>query len=339
MSGFVTWLTHFDSTKAQIFGGVVFIFVLSITGMVGYRLLEGWSLMDGLYMTFITLTTIGFAEVAPLSFGGRIFTIALGTVGIICIGFIVTRITQLLVARQRLRERHIRRMINRLSDHYIICGFGRIGARIASDLWKAGKSFVVIEIDEEKLEHLDGTDYLYIDGNAEQDAVLQRAGIERASGLITTLREDSSNVFVTLLGRELNPSLFIMARSSTTDNVRRLRRAGADKVIAPYEIGADQMARVILKPNVNRFLEKTVRGHSDDLRMDEISVKPGSSLENKTLIEADFRQEYGSIVIGIVSADSDDIIFNPKATTRLQAGDVLIVLGTAEMFERLQASC
>lgn len=332
-------LARMETTQVQIGAALVVLFFVSVSGTVGYAYLEGWSLMDGVYMTFITLTTIGFEEVHPLSFRGRIFTVAIGTVGIVTIGFILTRTTQMLVARQRLRKRHMERMIARIKDHYVICGFGRIGTRIANVFQEAGQPFVVIDNAPQKLERLKKTNYLYVAGNAESEEALIEAGLNRAKGMITTLTEDSDNVFATLIARELRPDLMILARASTSENVRRLYRAGASKVVSPYEIGADRMARVILRPNVDHFLEQTALTGTFDLQMEEVRIEPGSSIEGQTLVEADFRNRFEAIVVGVVAGATEEVIFNPKASTRMNAGDTLVVLGNREMLERLVASC
>ena len=175
--------------------------------------------------------------------------------------------------------------------------------------------------------------------NAEEDHVLREAGIDRALGVISTLTSDADNVFVTLLARELNPKLFILARTNSEENARRLYRAGADKVISPYEIGADRMARVILKPNVDRFLEHALHVGGLDLQIEEIQVEAGSSIEGRSLRESDFRNSYGAMVVGVVSGDEGDVTFNPSADREFTAGDVLVVFGDGTMIEEVRRGC
>lgn len=321
----------------QVLGATVFLILLIIAGTLAFASNPGWTFVDGLYMTFITISTIGFQEVHPLTPFGRILTIGIGVVGIVTLGFIVTRTTQLFVAGPlTLKKRHLRRMIDRVEDHYIICGFGRLGQRIASDLQQAGKRFVIIENNEAKLERLEDAEYLHLAGNAEEDSVLQEAGIERAVGLISTLTEDSDNVFVTLLARELNPSIFILTRTNTEENARRLYRAGADKVISPYEIGADRMARVILKPHADRFLEQALHVSGLDLLIEEVRIEVGSSIEGKSLRECDFRNTYGAIVVGIVEAESGEVTFNPEPDQALTEGDFLVIIGDQKMIDNVR---
>ena len=232
----------------------LFLAVVLIVGTAGYMLLEGWSVMDSLYMTFITLTTIGFKEVHELSGPGRFFTIVIGLAGIGSVAFIATRTAQVLLNTRAFRTRTVLRSIDATKDHYILAGYGRIGQRIAKDLKRHDVSFVVIEAKDTKLEELERNGYLFLIGNAENEEVQVAAGIERAKGLILTLPEDRANVFATLVAREVNPDLFIMVRTDTHANRRKLIRAGADKVVAPYEIGADRMAQVLLRPSVERLM-------------------------------------------------------------------------------------
>ncbi|MGA7306361.1 MAG: NAD-binding protein [Rhodothermales bacterium] len=324
-------LVETEPVKVQVIGAFGVLFLLGVSGTIIYGMLPGWSLLDGLYMTFITLTTIGFAEVHPLSGLARIFTIAISVVGVLTIGFIVARTTQLFVTGPTLKFRHMKRTIDDLTGHYIICGYGRLGQRIARDFNDDGRPFLVIENAPAKIEKLTEAGFLYLEGNAEEDNALLDAGIDRAHGIVTTLTSDSDNVFVTLLARELNPDIFILARTNASANARRLYRAGANKVISPYEIGADRMARVVLRPNVDRFLERALHVQGLDLQIEEIEVLPGSPLDGQTLSGAQFRQHYGAIVVGIVEQPAKEVTFNPAADRLMSAGDILIVIGDMKM--------
>lgn len=324
-------LAETEPVKVQVIAAFGVLFVLGVSGTIVYGLLPGWSLMDGLYMTFITLTTIGFAEVHPLTEATRIFTIVISVVGVLTIGFIVARTTQLFVTGPTLKLRHMKRAIQDLTNHYIICGYGRLGQRIARDFKDDGRPFLVIENAPLKIDKLTEAGHLYLEGNAEEDRVLQDAGIERARGIVTTLTSDSDNVFVTLLAREMNPDIFILARTNASANARRLYRAGANKVISPYEIGADRMARVVLRPNVDRFLERALHVQGLDLQIEEVEILEASDLDGQTLSGAQFRQHYGAMVVGIVDRSTGDVTFNPAPDRLLAAGDVLIVIGDLKM--------
>ena len=332
----VSWLVRSEPPKREIVLASLFLAALMATGTVGYSIIEGWYWLDGLYMTFITLTTIGFAEVKTLSYPGRVFTIFIGLVGIGAVAFIATRAAQLLLASELISKRHMNKRISQLRDHYIICGYGRIGKRVAHDLQKAGKPFVVVEMNAAKVETLIEDDLLYVQGNAEADDVLSEAGIGVAKGLILTLPDDSSNVFVTLTARELSSKIFVVARTDTHQNERKLRRAGADKVVAAYEIGADRIAQVILRPNVDRFVEDVLKSDGLDLIMEEVSVGDGSLIADCTLAESNFRQQFNTIVVAILDGQTNRMQFNPSASSVIKAGDILIVLGSSDMINRVR---
>jgi voltage-gated potassium channel len=331
----VSRLLNTESTRREIILAGIVLICLMGAGTIGYAVIEEWSFLDGLYMTFITLTTIGFSEVRTLSDEGRLFTIAIGLIGIGAVAFIATRAAQLLVVSEGIRERHMKNQIAQLKDHYIICGYGRIGSRIVQDLRRGGREFVVVEIKPEKIEGLVEQRLLHVGGNAESEDVLRVAGIERAAGLILTLPEDSANVFVTLTARELRPDLFILVRTDTQQNARKLKRAGANKVVAAYEIGADRMAQVVLRPNVDRFVEDVLKTDGFDLSMEEVRVQAGSTLAGRSLSESQFRQRFDAIVVAILDSDNAEMSFNPAAQTVLKPGDILIVLGNREMISRL----
>lgn len=334
---FRTWYVQLDPSRREILlATITLIFVIAV-GTLGYRLIEGWPWMDGLFMTFITLTTIGFAEVRPLSDVGRFFTIILALTGIGIVTFVAARSAQLLLASDRLRERQKMKRINQLENHYIVCGYGRVGQRLAEDLDHAGREYVVIDQSEHEVEQLQEEGRLYVQGNAEDEETLSKAGIDRAFGLILALPEDSSNVFVTLTAREMNPNVFILARTIDHRNRSKLLHAGADKVIAPSEVGADRMAQVILRPNVDQFLERVLRAGALSLQIDEVEVKPGATLAGQTLAESNFRQQFSAIVIGMIDqSEGNRMDFNPDPSAEIQEGDILIVLGDPDMIRTLR---
>lgn len=314
----------------------LFLGMVLVVGTLGYMLLEGWTAMDSLYMTFITLTTIGFKEVHELSGPGRFFTIVIGLAGIGSVAFIATRTAQVLLNTRAFRTRTMLRSIDAMKDHYILAGYGRIGQRIAKDLKRHDVPFVIIEAKDTKQEELDRNGYRYLVGNAENEEVQVAAGIERAKGLILTLPEDRANVFATLVAREVNPDLFIMVRTDTNANRRKLIRAGADKVVAPYEIGADRMAQVLLRPSVERFMERVLQADALAYTMDEVRVEEGAVLAGKTLQQSNFRQQFDVIVVAVMDGRTLSMSFNPGPQQVIQAGDTLIVMGSVEMIARLK---
>jgi len=332
----IDWLARMDRSRREILLASFALLILFALGTAGYSFLEGWSWMDGFYMTFITLSTIGFQEIHNLSNLGRLFTLGLGITGIGLLTFVVARWAQLLVASERLQERRIMKQIDELSGHFIICGYGRVGQRLAEDLQAAGRSIVAVDMAEEAISTLQEENVLYVGGNAEKEETLDKAGIDRAHGLILALPEDSSNVFVALTARQMNPDLFILARTVDHDNQQKLLNAGADKVIAPSDVGADRMAQVVLRPNVDEFMGQILHAHSLSLKIDEVKVDRSAPLAGKSLAESDFRQQFDAVVIGIIDSDTREMTFNPTASTRINAGDILIVLGDADVIQTLR---
>ena len=349
-------LARMDPAQREIAVSAMLLAALFGAGIVGYVSIEGWSAMDAFYMTFITLTTIGFAEVRPLSDAGKLFTIAISIFGIGTVAYIATRAVQVLVTTHRFRGRYMQRQLDRLAGHYIVCGYGRLGSRIVEDLRGSGRPVAVIELADEPTRRLREAGVPHLQQSAEDDDALLNAGLLRARGLVLTLPEDSDNVFVALTARSLRPTpavppgaqpdfsdpdrLLIVARTNEHKNVRKLLRAGVDKVISPYEIGADRMAQTILRPNVDRFLEQVMNVGALDLEMEEVPIGPGSLLDGETLRSIGFRSRFDVIVVAVLTdVDGDghpDWRFNPGADARLKAGDVLIVLGDQPAIEALR---
>jgi len=332
------WLAEMDSSRREILLASLALFVLFFVGTIGYILLEGWGWIEGFYMTFITLTTIGFQEVRTLSDAARLFTVGIALTGIGLVTFVAARASQVLFASERLRERRLMKHLNNLSDHYIICGYGRVGARLAEDLEEAGRPVVVVDIDDTVIKDLQDADYLHVHGDAENEEVLQKAGIGRARGLVLCLPDDSDNVFVALTARELNPNLFILARTVDHNNRSKLLGAGVDKVIAPSEVGADRMAQVVLRPKVDEFMEQVLHTEALSLQINEVEVHPDAPLAGKTLAESNFRQQFEAVVIGIIDGDTGEMTFNPSPNDPILGGDTLIVLGDSTWIATLRES-
>ncbi len=224
----------------------------------------------------------------------------------------------------------MKNFLSRLRDHYIVCGFGRIGKEICKVLQEHHRPFVIIEKDAEEIQAIEDLQYLPMQGDAADDEVLLNVGIERAKGLVSVVASDADNLYITLTARGLNPQLFIMTRSSGAPGVQtKLKRAGASKVISPYSIGARRMAHLIVRPTVTDFLDLTMRAGELDLVMEELVVGSNSHLNGKNLIESEIRKKYDVIVVAIKRQDST-MLFNPGPETRIMAGDILIVLGATE---------
>lgn len=307
-----------------------FLLIVFTLGSIGYLFIENLTLFEGLYMTFITISTIGFTEVTELSTTGRLFTMSIFVLGIGIISYIASQTTQLLFESEIFRKKAMQQQVNNLENHYIIAGYGRIGKRIANVLDDANISLVIIEHDQQVIKELYDTSFLYIEGDAQDESVLKQAGIERAKGLIGSLSRDQDNIFVTLTARGLNSDLFILTRTNEHKNRKKIIRAGANKVISPYEIGADRMANVILRPNVDQFFDNILGGATQDYIFDEVKISEGSELAGKTLSDANIRKNYSVIVIAIIPSGDKNIQFNPGKNDTLQEGDSLILIGNFE---------
>ena len=326
------------SSHSRLFSSTIIIIIAVSFGTLGYRLLEGWSFVDALYMTIITMTTVGFAEVQPLSEYGRIFTIGLIVTSIGIAGYVVSQLTAFVVEgeiKRILQGRKMDKQIAKLNNHIILCGAGRTGLHIAEEFHRTRTPFVVIEQNKEALEdllHLDGL--LYLQEDATQDETLILAGVKRARGLVTTLSEDKDNIFVTLCARSLNPKLRIIARLVEDKNAELLRKAGADEIVSPNAIGGLRMASVMLRPEVVSFLDEMLRVTGQALRLEEMHVDDTPGLLDRSLGEANIRRQTGLLVVAVKS-QQHGYQFNPGAETILRNGDILFVIGTEEQLTRL----
>jgi len=312
------------------------LMIVFCIGSVGYHLIEDMGFFEGFYMTFITITTIGFAELRTLSPAGRILTMVIFVMGIGVISYIASQTTQLIFESEIFRKRAMKKQLKKMDQHYIVAGYGRIGHRIAEVLRKADIPLVVIENRSSSIQRIQENGLLYVEGDAQDEAILREAGINRAKGLICTLSSDQDNVFVTLIARDLNPNIFILVRTNQHQNTKKILRAGANKVISPYEIGADRMANVILRPNVDQFMDRILGGAGQDHVFDEVKIYEGSELAGKTLAEAQIRQKYFVVIIAIIPESKEKIRFNPGSGDKISIGDSLIVLGDIQRIRKLR---
>jgi voltage-gated potassium channel len=317
---------------------VLFLLILSV-GTIGYMTLENTSLIDGLYLTAITITTVGYGDIVPIHPAGRLFTVVLVFCGVSYVMYLFGKITESMVEgglRRIVERRKMHKKIARLKDHYIVCGFGRIGMEICSILKENNRPFVVIERDKEVVREVESLGYIELMGEASDDDVLLDAGIQRAKGLIAVVSSDADNLYITLTARGLNPDLFILTRSSGVQGVaRKLKRAGASRVISPYSIGARRMAQLVVRPTVMDFIDLAMQAGELGLRMEELVISENASIAGKTLVESGLRKQYDIIVVAIKRGD-EPMFFNPKPDTRLHAGDILIVLGDSDHIASLE---
>lgn len=317
---------------------IVILVALAVTGMVGFSTLENMSLLNSLYMTIITISTVGFGEVQALHTQGRIFVIFLIFFSMVAVAFAVSAIGQFVLEGQLrtiLGRRKMQTKIQKLSNHYIIAGFGRVGRQVAETFLSRKISFIVIEKDNAALNQLDAEGYLYVQGLATEDDILMQAGVEKAKVLVSTLPEESDNVYLALTARHMNPNLHIICRADNPSGEKKLKRAGANYVVSPHILGGMRMAMASLRPNVVDFMQMTAIGGSE-IGIEEISVPEGCSIGGKTLIESRIKADYGVTVIGIKKAGREMRI-NPPPDAMVEAGDVLLMVGSSDQLEKFTA--
>jgi len=317
---------------------IVILLSLALTavGTIGYMLIEGWDLIDGFYMTIITLATVGYSEVHPVSPSGRIFTIVLIMLGVGFTLYVAGTVVQFIVEgriRQILGRRRLEKQIGKLRNHYIVCGYGRIGRVLCRYLLHRYLDVVVIEKNEIRIKAMDEDGVLYLLSSATDEDTLVKAGIQHAKGLFTALATDADNVFLVLTAKQHNPSIFVVARAEQNSTKKTLSAAGANKVISPYAIGARRMAHAVLRPTVIEFLELAFSDENTSIGVEEFVVKAGSCMADKTLIESGIRKELNLIILSIKKADGQ-LQFNPAADTRIEAGDTVIAVGEEKSMAR-----
>ena len=307
-------------------------------GTVGYMLIEGWGLLDALYMTLITISTVGFFEVQPLGITGRIFTMGLVISGVGFSLYVAAALVQFMVEgriRIIMGRRRLDRKLGRLKDHFIVCGYGRIGRVLCRNLKRKPVDIVVIEKDADLVPVMEQDKVLYISGDAADDGVLAKARIDRARGLVAVLATDTDNVFLVLTARQLAPDLLIYARAGREGSKQKLLTAGANVVESPYEMGAVSMAHRILRPTVTSFLNLAFSQKSTEIQMEEIPVGAGCKLQNVELKDTGIRQKYNLIIIAIKKPDGS-MMFNPSFETRINPGDTVIAVGEPDNLTQLE---
>ncbi len=323
----------------------LFILILSagavFGGTVGYVFIEGWKFIDGLYMTVITLSTVGFSEVHTLSHTGRVFTIFLIIAGLFVITYSITYILQIRSEgkfQEYMRRREKRMELEKIENHFIICGAGVTGTEVVGEFVKANEPFVIIEEKQTTLDFLFShfPDALTIQGNAAREEVLREARIDQARGLMASVSTDEENVFIVITARFLNPGLRIVTRANLPESIEILKRAGADFVICPQEIGAHRLASAALRPRVNSFLDVILKSETLDLTLDEVEVSPEAEIVGKSLRELDLPSRVGLILVAIKPHDQDTFQFNPSASTVIHAHDTIIALGKFQEFCKLR---
>jgi voltage-gated potassium channel len=326
------------SRTRQILISLLLFFTLISLGCIGYMILEDWPFLDSLYMTIITIATVGYSEVHTVSTQGRIFTLLLILLGGGFFLYLMSDIIKFLVEgriRSVLGRYKLDSQIKKLKGHFIVCGYGRIGTLLTRYLVQKYIDVVVIEKDDTCIKRMNDDGVLYLVGEAGNEDMLIRAGIETAKGIIAVTATDAENVFLILIAKQLNPRVFVVARASKDSSKKTLHAAGADKVISPYDIGARRMAHAILRPTVIKFLETAFSDDETDIQIEEILVKPESILAGVHLIDSGIRKNLNLIILAI-KTKQDNMIFNPKADTKIEPGDTMVAVGSAKSLVQLE---
>jgi voltage-gated potassium channel len=322
---------------------VVFIAIaltsVLLFGASGYIVFAGYGPFDALYMALTTITTIGYGEVIPLHGAGRIFNVVYIIIGVTTLLVALGAATQALIELELsgyFHKRRTRKMIDKLNRHFIVCGFGRVGRSAADELKAAGAQIIIIDNDEARTERAIAAGYIAVNADCTRDEVLREVGIDRAKGLIAALGADADNTYLILSAKALHPLLPVATRVSEEASERKLRRAGADIVFAPYTITGQRLSHALLKPHVNEFIDFTT-GNAMGLGIciEQVTVTPSSEFVSKSLRQTSIRSELGVIVLAIRKTDGQ-MIFNPPADLAIEAGDILIVMGPPEQLRKLE---
>ncbi|MBI2683656.1 MAG: potassium channel protein [Acidobacteriales bacterium] len=316
------------------------VVVVALSGVLGFRLIEGWGWFDSFYMVVMTMTTVGYREVHDLSPAGRIFNIYVMAAGFGSVFFSITALTQTLMSLELQRilgRRKMERELRNISDHFIICGAGRVGHSAAREFARSNVPFVIIETQGPKVERENNHGWLTVQGDATQENVLKEAGIDRAKGLVAATTTDATNIYIVLTARGLKPGLKIIARASELDAEKHLKTAGADVVISPYFFAGHRIAQHFLRPNVVDFLDIAIsREKHEEMVIEEIRVSDRSRLAGATIGNSFIHRDLGIMVLAIKREDGNPC-FNPTANEPIRAGDNLIVMGEAAKMPKLES--
>jgi len=328
------WWSHPTATAALLLTSVLGL------GTLGYMVIEGWGAWDSFYMTVITVATIGYREIHTLTRAGEVYTAVLILGGVGTVAYSFTLLAAQLVESglyQRWEEkRRLTHMLDDLKDHFIICGYGRIGAIIVDEFNRQHIPYVVIDRDPDRVHSVIEQGGLAVEADASREEVLKRVGVDHARGLIAAVGTDAENVYTVLSARLLRQDLFIISRAETDDARRKLKRAGADRIVSPYQMGGLHIAQTALRPAVVDFLQLASSGNLE-LAMEQVRVEGQSVLAGTSILSANLRQKFGVVVIGILRADGR-MEFNPEPSTQIMTGDHLVVLGHPSGLKNLEAA-
>ena len=320
---------------------LLILLTIFIVGTIGFHFIEKWSFIDSFYVTVITLSTVGYGDFVPRTVEGKFFTVFIIIFGVSTMLYSFALASEVVIdgrLRRILGRGKLEKIIEKMNNHYIICGGGRIGFLICRELMAGEMPCVVIDNNPEVIQRAQDEGFICFKGDATQDKILIEAGIKRAKGIVCVLPSDAENLYVILTAKELNQQIYIMSRSEEEESEHRLIRAGADRVMSPYTLGGMRMAMAILRPAMLDFIEITTRRQSLELRMEEISVCKGSPIIGLSLEESGIRQRYGLIIVA-VKKDSGKMIFNPMANYIIAEGDRLVAMGEDENVKQFAKVC
>jgi voltage-gated potassium channel len=325
--------------RTKIYTAITLLVVLLLVGVVGFKMMKDYTWIDALYMTVITITTVGYGEVHPLDPTAKIFTVFLILASVVIVGYALTVITEYILSKndlEELKQKKMQKKIDALTNHIIICGYGRNGKQAATKLIAYKKPFVVIEKDKEIMDKYESELVPFILGNANEDEILNQAGIERASTLISALPNDADNLFVVLSARQINKKMNIISRASQETSYKKLKLAGANNVILPDKIGGDHMASLVVVPDLIEFIDNLSIVGKSNINIEEIAVDKLYNTNNsiQTLRDLDLRRKSGCTVIGYKDAKGDYIV-NPEADQKLEVNSKVIVIGRPEQIIEL----
>ncbi|MCF7560399.1 potassium channel protein [Sabulilitoribacter multivorans] len=326
--------------RTRIYTAIFLLIIILFIGVVGYKMISGYSWIDALYMTVITMTTVGYGEVIPLDEKSKIFTIFLILGSIIIVGYALSIITEYILSKstiEQIKHKRMQKKIENLKNHVVICGYGRNGRQAAKKLMAYKKKFVVVERDREMEERLQMDDVLYVIGNANEDETLIHAGVDRASCFISALPNDADNLFVVLSARQLSKTINIISRASQESSYDKLKFAGANNVILPDKIGGDHMASLVVIPGLMEFIDNLSIVGKSNINIEEVAVEKLYNINTiKTIKDLDLRRKTGCNVIGYKDENGEYIV-NPEADLKLVPNSKVIVLGRPEQIEALNS--
>lgn len=323
-------------TLLWVVGAIVLVVAI---GTAGYMVFFQWSFLDALYQTVTTITTVGFKEVRPLSTGGRVFTILLILCGVGVIFYGLATIVEYAIKAQLsgvFKRRAVKKQVDKLENHYIICGYGRVGESVARHFAAQQAPFVVVDNDPASLARAEADGYLVVEGDATSDEALEAAGIKRAKGVVAAVGSDAGNIYVTLSARVLNPWLLIVARAGSEDTMNKLKRAGADRVVSPYGIGGRQMAVLMLKPLVSDYLDVVTGDGALEFRVEELQLTEKCCAVGRSIQDLSVRKSTGATILAVRRGDTGAFDTNPSAEALLMSGDTIIAIGTPGEITKLE---